>query len=34
MDEEISIGDYVLTSELPAIVLVDAVSRLIPGAVQ
>ena len=32
VDEEISIGDYVLTGgELPALVLVDAVSRLQPG---
>ena len=32
IDEEISIGDYVLTGgELPAMVLVDAVIRLIPG---
>jgi tRNA (guanine37-N1)-methyltransferase len=31
-DEEISIGDYVLTGgELPAMVLTDAVVRLIPG---
>ena len=31
-DEEISIGDYVLTGgELPAMVLVDALVRLIPG---
>ena len=31
-DEEISIGDYVLTGgELPAMVIVDAVSRLIPA---
>ena len=31
-DEEISLGDYVLTcGELPALVLVDAVVRLIPG---
>ena len=31
-DEEISIGDYVLTGgELPAMVLVDAIVRLIPG---
>ena len=31
-DEEISVGDYVLTGgELPAMVLVDAVVRLIPG---
>lgn len=32
VDEEISIGDYVLTGgELPAMVLIDCVSRLIPG---
>lgn len=32
IDEEISIGDYVLTcGELPALVLLDAVVRLIPG---
>lgn len=32
IDEEISIGDYVLTGgELPACVLVDAVSRMVPG---
>jgi tRNA (guanine37-N1)-methyltransferase len=32
VDEEISIGDYVLTcGELPAMVIVDAVVRLIPG---
>ena len=32
VDEEISIGDYVLTGgELPAMVLVDAVARLLPG---
>jgi len=31
-DEEISIGDYVLTGgELPAMVLVDCLARLIPG---
>jgi tRNA (guanine37-N1)-methyltransferase len=31
-DEEISIGDYVLTGgEIPAMVVVDSVSRLIPG---
>jgi tRNA (guanine37-N1)-methyltransferase len=31
-DEEISIGDYVLTGgELAAMVLMDAVSRLLPG---
>jgi len=33
-DEEISIGDYVLTGgELPAAVIVDAVARLVPGVV-
>lgn len=32
VDEEISIGDYILTcGELPALVLIDAVVRLIPG---
>lgn len=32
VDEEFSIGDYVLTGgEIPAMVIVDAVSRLIPG---
>lgn len=32
VDKEISIGNYVLTGgELPAIVLIDAISRLIPG---
>ena len=32
VDEEISIGDYVLTcGEIPAMVLIDAVARLIPG---
>ncbi|MCK9604251.1 MAG: tRNA (guanosine(37)-N1)-methyltransferase TrmD [Candidatus Omnitrophica bacterium] len=32
VDEEVSIGDYVLTGgELPAMVLVDAVVRLLPG---
>lgn len=32
VDEEISIGDYVLTGgELPAMVLVDSLVRLIPG---
>jgi tRNA (guanine37-N1)-methyltransferase len=30
--DEISIGDYVLTGgELPALILIDAISRLIPG---
>lgn len=32
IDEEISIGEYVLTGgEIPAMVLVDSISRLIPG---
>ena len=32
VDEQISVGDYVLTGgELPACILVDCVSRLIPG---
>lgn len=32
VDQEISIGDYVLTGgELPAMVFIDCVSRLIPG---
>ena len=32
VDEEISIGDYVLTGgELPALVLADAVARMLPG---
>jgi len=32
VDEEISVGDYVLTGgEIPAMVLVDAVTRLVPG---
>jgi tRNA (guanine37-N1)-methyltransferase len=31
-DEEISIGDYVLTGgELPALVVIDSVTRLLPG---
>lgn len=35
VDEEISIGDYVLTGgELPAMVLVDAVVRLLPGVLE
>lgn len=34
VDEEISIGDYVLTNGcLPAIVVVDAVARFIPGVI-
>ncbi len=32
IDEEISVGDYVLTGgELPACILVDCISRLLPG---
>lgn len=32
IDEEISIGDYVLTGgEIPACIMVDAISRLVPG---
>jgi tRNA (guanine37-N1)-methyltransferase len=32
VSDEISVGDYVLTGgELPALILIDAVSRLIPG---
>ncbi|MCH7730656.1 tRNA (guanosine(37)-N1)-methyltransferase TrmD [Patescibacteria group bacterium] len=35
VDEEISIGDYVLTGgELPAMVLVDTVVRLLPGVLE
>jgi tRNA (guanine37-N1)-methyltransferase len=35
VDEEISIGDYVLTGgELPAMVLIDAIARHIPGIVK
>lgn len=34
VDREISIGDYVLTGgELPALVVIDAVSRLVPGVI-
>ncbi len=33
VDEEISIGDYILTGgELPALVIIDSIVRLIPGA--
>jgi tRNA (guanine37-N1)-methyltransferase len=33
-DDQLSIGDYVLTGgELPALVIVDAVARLLPGVV-
>lgn len=32
VDDEISIGDYILTGgELPALVIIDAIARLIPG---
>ena len=32
-DDELSIGDYVLTNgALPAMVIIDAVTRLLPGA--
>ena len=35
VDREVSIGDYVLTGgELPALVLLDTVVRLLPGAIQ
>jgi len=35
VDEEISIGDYVLTGgEIPAMAVVDAVTRLIPGVIE
>lgn len=35
VDEEISIGDYVLTGgELPAMVLIDSVARMLPGVVK
>lgn len=34
VDRELSIGDYVLTGgELPALVVVDAITRLLPGAI-
>jgi len=34
VDEEISVGDYVLTGgELPAMTVLDAVSRLVPGVI-
>lgn len=34
IDEEVSIGDYVLSGgEIPATVIVDAVTRLIPGVI-
>lgn len=35
IDEEISIGDYVLTGgEIPALVLIDSITRLIPGVLE
>lgn len=35
VDEEISIGDYVLTGgEIPAMVCIDAITRLIPGVLK
>lgn len=35
VDQEISIGDYVLTGgEIPAMVIADAVTRLIPGVLE
>jgi len=34
VDREVSIGDYVLTGgELPAMVVIDAVTRLVPGVI-
>lgn len=34
-DREVSIGDYVLTGgELPALVLIEAVARLVPGVIE
>ena len=35
VDEEISIGDYILTGgEIPAMAMVDTVTRLIPGVIE
>lgn len=35
IDEEVSIGDYVLTGgEIPAMVIIDSVTRLIPGVLE
>jgi tRNA (guanine37-N1)-methyltransferase len=35
VDLELSIGDYVLTGgELPALVVIDAIIRLLPGAIE
>ncbi len=34
-DREVSVGDYVLTGgELPALVLIEAVARLVPGVIE
>ncbi len=33
IDEEISIGDYILTGgEIPAMIIIDSITRLLPGA--
>ena len=35
IDEEISVGDYILTNgEIPALILIDAISRLIDGVIK
>jgi tRNA (guanine37-N1)-methyltransferase len=35
IDEEISIGDYILTGgEIPAMVLIDSIARMLPGVVK
>ncbi len=35
VDYEVSVGDYVLTGgELPAMIIVDAVSRMVPGVIK
>ena len=35
VDEEISVGDYVLSGgEIPAMTLIDAISRLVPGVIK
>jgi tRNA (guanine37-N1)-methyltransferase len=35
IDEEISVGDYVLTGgEIPAMIVVDAITRLLPGVLK
>lgn len=35
VDEEISIGDYILTGgEIPAMVIVDSITRLVPGVLE